>query len=90
MRLSLLEAMSFGNCCPTSDITECTDVVGDHAESFRKSDVDDLSFHLQKLLDNPDLVKKYKQEAADFICRKYNWDEIVLKTLDLYRRPPRH
>jgi glycosyltransferase involved in cell wall biosynthesis len=41
-------------------------------------------------LDNPDLVKKYKQEAADFICRKYNWDEIVLKTLDLYRRPPRH
>ncbi|MCR4652163.1 MAG: glycosyltransferase family 4 protein [Eubacterium sp.] len=90
MPLSLLEAMSFGNCCLTSDITECTDVVGDHAESFRKSDVDDLSFHLQKLLDNPDLVKKYKQEAADFICRKYNWDEIVLKTLDLYRRPPRH
>uniref|UniRef100_I5ASQ3 Glycosyltransferase n=1 Tax=Eubacterium cellulosolvens (strain ATCC 43171 / JCM 9499 / 6) TaxID=633697 RepID=I5ASQ3_EUBC6 len=90
MPLSLLEAMSFGNCCLTSDITECTDVVGDHAESFRKSDVDDLRFHLQKLLDNPDLVKKYKQEAADFICRKYNWDEIVLKTLDLYRRPPRH
>lgn len=90
MPLSLLEAMSFGNCCLTSDITECTDVVGDHAESFRKSDVDDLSFHLQKLLDDPDLVKKYKQEAADFICRKYNWDEIVLKTLDLYRRPPRH
>nr|WP_027871831.1 glycosyltransferase family 4 protein [[Eubacterium] cellulosolvens] len=90
MPLSLLEAMSFGNCCLTSDITECTDVVESHAESFRKSDVEDLRLHLQRLLDNPALVGKYKKEAADFICKKYNWDEIVKKTLDLYRRPPRH
>jgi glycosyltransferase involved in cell wall biosynthesis len=89
MPLSLLEAMSFGNCCLTSDIAECTDVVGSHAESFRKSDVEDLRLHLQKLLDEPDLVAKYKAAAADFICRKYNWDDIVLRTLALYRKPRR-
>lgn len=42
MPLSLLEAMSYGNCCVTSDIPECTEVVEDKAVIFRKSDVDDL------------------------------------------------
>ena len=37
--LSLLEAMSYGNCCLTSDIAECTEVVEDKALAFKKSDV---------------------------------------------------
>lgn len=32
MPLSLLEAMSYGNCCLTSDIKECTEVVGNKAD----------------------------------------------------------
>lgn len=31
MPLSLLEAMSYGNCCVVSDIPECTEVVEDKA-----------------------------------------------------------
>ena len=31
MPLSLLEAMSYGNCCLVSDIPECTEVVEDKA-----------------------------------------------------------
>ena len=37
MPLSLLEAMSYGNCCLTSDIAECAEVVEDEALVFRKS-----------------------------------------------------
>ena len=29
-------------------------------------------------------MKALKEEAADFICRKYNWDEVVKGTLELY------
>lgn len=85
MPLSLLEAMSYGNCCVVSDINECTEVVEDKAVSFRKSDVDDLREKLQILCDNEVEVGKYKDGAAEFICKKYNWDDVVERTLELYR-----
>lgn len=36
MPLSLLEAMSYGNCCVVSDIPECTEVVEDKALIFKR------------------------------------------------------
>lgn len=84
MPLSLLEAMSYGNCCISSDINECAEVVEDKALLFKKSDVDDLREKLQFVCDHPDEVKKLKEGAADFICKKYNWDEVVEKTLEVY------
>ncbi|ARR37441.1 glycosyltransferase family 4 protein [Lactobacillus delbrueckii] len=85
MPLSLLEAMSYGNCCLVSDIDECASVVEDKAVLFKKSDIVDLQNKLQNLCNNPALVKKYKDEASDFICNKYNWEKIVDDTLELYR-----
>ena len=84
MPLSLLEAMSYGNCCVVSDIAECSEVVEDKAVTFQKSNVQDLKEKLQRLCDDPAIVQKYKNEAADFICSKYNWDEITQKTLEVY------
>lgn len=37
MPLSLLEAMSFSNCCLTSDIGECADVIEDAGLTFKKA-----------------------------------------------------
>lgn len=85
MPLSLLEAMSYGNCCLTSDIAECAEVVEDKAIVFKKSDIDDLKEKLQYACDNPEEVKKLKDGAADFICSKYNWDDVVEQTLKLYQ-----
>ena len=85
MPLSLLEAMSYGNCCVTSDISECAEVVEDKAILFKKSDIDDLKEKLQYICDNPDIVRKLKSGATDFICQKYNWDDVVEKTLKLYQ-----
>ena len=84
MPLSLLEAMSYGNCCLVSDIAECTEVVEDKAAVFRHSNVDSLRTTLQKLLDDSDAVKRYKDISADFIINKYNWDDVVDRTLNLY------
>lgn len=84
MPLSLLEAMSYGNCCVVSDIAECAEVVEDKAVTFQKSNVQDLKEKLQRLCDDPSTVQKYKNVAADFICGKYNWDEIAGETLAVY------
>ena len=86
MPLSLLEAMSFGNCCVTSNISECTEVVENKAVSFKKADVESLKNTLQNLLDNPTLVAGFQNSSADYICSKYNWDAITGKTLEIYRR----
>lgn len=86
MPLSLLEAMSYGNCCLVSDIPECAEVVEDKALIFKKADVKDLQSKLQDACDHSEKVDAHKKQAADFICSKYNWDEIVQATLKLYRR----
>ena len=86
MPLSLLEAMSYGNCCLVSDIPECTEVVEDKALIFKKADVQDLQEKLQDACDHPEKVDEHKEQAADFICKKYNWDEVVKETMKLYRR----
>ena len=85
MPLSLLEAMSYGNCCLTSDIDECASVIENHGLTFKKSDTDDLKQRLEDLLNNAAVVDNYKSTAADFICNKYNWDDVVDRTLELYR-----
>lgn len=84
MPLSLLEAMSYGNCCLVSDIAECTEVVEDKAMVFRRGDVEDLREKLQTACDREELVQGYKKDAAEFICGKYDWDEVVAETVKLY------
>ena len=86
MPLSLLEAMSYGNCCLVSDIPECAEVVEDKALIFKKADVQDLQEKLQDACDHSEKVDAHKKQAADFICKKYNWDEVTKETMELYRR----
>ena len=86
MPLSLLEGMSYGNCVIGSDIAEIADVVEDKAVLFEKSNVKDLTEKLQLVCDDAELVEKYKSEAADYICEKYDWDDVVDRTLKLYRK----
>lgn len=86
MPLSLLEAMSYGNCCVVSDIPECAEVVEDKAAVFAKGNVDALRACLQRLCDDAASVTGYKSGAAAYICGKYNWDDVTEKTLALYRK----
>ena len=84
MPLSLLEAMSYGNCCLTSDIPECKDVVSEYGVTFERGNAISLCEKLQLLCDNPEKVKEYKERSAEYICKKYDWDDVVEKTLELY------
>ena len=66
MPLSLLEAMSYGNCCLVSDIQECTEVVEEKALIFKKSNVQDLQNKLQEACDRTEKIMELKQQAADY------------------------
>ncbi len=85
MPLSLLEAMSYGNCCLTSDIGECADVITDKGFTFRRGDVSDLREKLQMLCDAPETVEKYRAQSSDYICGRFNWETVTDETLNLYR-----
>ena len=84
MPLSLLEAMSYGNCCLTSDIPECADVVGEVGVTFTQANVQDLRDKLEQLCNNPQMVSRFKEQSADYICGRYNWDDVTNNTLVLY------
>lgn len=84
MSVGLLEAMSYGNCCLVSDIKENTEVVEENAAIFKKGNVADLREKLEHLLTHPEETANYKANSTDFICEKYNWEEVVGRTIRLY------
>lgn len=85
MPLSLLEAMSYGNCCIVSNIKECTEVVEDKAIIFDRGNIFDLKEKLELVCNDIRLVEYYKNSASEYICNKYNWDNIVEQTINIYR-----
>ena len=36
------------------------------------------------LCDEPQKVQTYKEQAADYICEKYSWEQVTRQTLNLY------
>ncbi len=85
MPLSLLEAMSYGNCVLTSDIPECKEVIENKGLTFKVGNIEDLKSKLYLLLNNQQLVYRLKKESKNYILNKYNWNKITDKTLEVYR-----
>lgn len=85
MPLSLLEAMSYGKNCLISDIAENVTVCASYGVSFEKGNVDDLKIKMETMLQNPSKLKS-SSDISNYILEKYNWDQVVKKTLNLYRK----
>lgn len=86
MPLGLMEAMSYGNCCLVSDIPECLEVIEKNGMSFKKGNIEDLEYKLNKLCNSKGLVEKFKESSSEYICSKYSWDDVAKKTLKLYQK----
>lgn len=84
MPLSLLEAVSYGNCCLVSDIPENSDVVVDCGVTFRVGDAEDLAVQLTRMLEDPETVLRCRENAARGNDSRPTWDEVVRQTLKLY------
>ncbi len=84
MALTLLEAMSYGDCCLVSDIPENIEVVENQAVTFEKGNVEDLKEKLVFLLSNPEITRNYGKKSIDYICGKYSWEKMVEQTKVIY------
>lgn len=89
MPISLLEAMSYGNCCLCSDIEECAEVIGNHGVLFKSGNQYDLYCSLQELCNEPSRVEQIRREVSGYVCEKYNWDKVTQDTLKVYSKKRR-
>ena len=87
MPLSLLEAISYGNLCLTSDIEENTSVTGSKGFSFKSRDAQSLKEELENLVlqtKNLRLNGFSREEISGEILKRFNWDEVARATLECY------
>lgn len=89
MPISLLEAISCGNCCLVSDIAENRDVVGECGCTFRSGDAKDLADKLTALLADPQRIDSCREISRTRSCELLSWDEVTSQTLETYRRTPK-
>ena len=84
MAISLLEAMSYGCACLTSDIEENKSVIGNFGYTFKKSDVNDLRDKLAELINNGADIDK--EAMIKHMQENHSWDKAVNETLEIYER----
>lgn len=84
---SLVEAMGFGNCVLVNDTQSNLEAIADAGLSYRGSEgAQDLARQLRMLLDNPDLVAKFREKAKRHALANYRWSDVVKEHEKLYRR----
>lgn len=84
MPLSLLEAMSYGRACVTSDIPECADVLGGTGVTFPRGDVAALREGLATLLAEPAKALALGSAAKAAVDESCSWGAVVERTLETY------
>ena len=84
MPLTLLEAMSHGCACLTSDIRECVDVLRKHGDTFRTGDVEELRRKLQEICDKEEKVNEMKKGIKEHTEKHFSWGSAVDATLKVY------
>jgi glycosyltransferase involved in cell wall biosynthesis len=78
----ILEAMAAGNCVLVNDHPPNAETVGNAGIYFSgRRGVEDLTAQLQRLLNEPELVERYRARALRR-SRQYSWDAVT----DQYER----
>lgn len=84
MPISLLEAMSYGTACLTSDIGENTQLTCGFGYTFKKGSTEDLKEKLAELIKNGAYADK--EAMRRYLTDNYSWESIVKSTLALYKK----
>ena len=85
MALTLLEAMSAGARCLTSDIPENKDVLGDFGDVFQSGSEQALYEKLSRAMEQP-WRNPRAEEQRNYISERYRYDRMVEKTLAVYEK----
>lgn len=80
---ALVEAMAFGNCVVTHNTPENLETIGEAGFSYDgQVGASSLLILLDKLLKDPETVKKYRQKAKQRAQTEYSWETVT----DAYER----
>jgi glycosyltransferase involved in cell wall biosynthesis len=85
LSISLLEAMSYGNCVLTSDIPENLELVEKNGFAFKCGSVEDLRQKMTYLIQNPGAAAESGRLNKQYIADNYTWDIISEKTEAFFR-----
>jgi glycosyltransferase involved in cell wall biosynthesis len=84
---ALVEAMGFGNCVLVNDTPSNLEVIGQAGISYAGSaEFRDLYRKLCFLLDDPDLVARYRELARERALSHYRWADVIERHAFLYER----
>lgn len=86
LSISLLEAMAYGLPILASDISANREASGDTAFYFPAKDQDALSIALELIFKRQDEAIEAGKRAKERVEKHFNWSDISLKTLELYRK----
>lgn len=81
--ISLLEAMSYDVTPVVSDIPANIEVSLDKSRYFRVKDVESLRKKIAESLNYP---TETGSNLVDFVKKKYDWEDIALQTIDVYKK----
>lgn len=81
----LIEAMSCAVPVVGSNSGEIPNVIGDVGLLFTEGDEVALGYHLQRLLDDPELRAKLGQAGRARVLAQYTMQQIAAQTVDVYR-----
>jgi glycosyltransferase involved in cell wall biosynthesis len=84
--VTLLEAVSYGNCIVASDIPPNAEVVQDAGLLFESQNVDSLQEKLKMVIENPVLARTYGERAKTAGVSEYNYDSVAEKTEKVYKK----
>lgn len=83
--LTLLEAMSCGAPCLTSDIPENREVIKDFGETFHTNDIDDLAKCIEKYSDDESL-RAMSEDEMKYIYENYSYKDVIDGHIRLYNK----
>lgn len=83
MPISLLEAMSYGRRCLTSNIPENKEAAREYAMYFEKSNVEDLKDKLTLAIEKPEQFK-CKEQIMEYCYQRFDWNKVTGDSLRLY------
>ncbi len=81
---ALIEAMGAGNCALTLATPENIEVVGDAGLIYKSAN--DLAAHLQRVIDDPTIIREYRRRAMARVTERYNWERITDQYEELLAR----
>lgn len=84
LSIALLEAMAYKSVCLVSDIRANLEALGQAGFTFNNTDINDLAYKMQFILDNPDKAENRAVEAYDRVKKEFNWEDISRRVLAVY------